>query len=120
MRPDRGEVRDHDVDLCGSRLVTGGGGFGRTVVVHRRTQCPGVDTSTGREEFRGGRSEHGSKIEGRRQRRVRGVSTSGQAGRRRTYPTPRIVWITIGFSGSGSIAERSQWTWTSTVRVSPA
>ncbi len=45
---------------------------------------------------------------------------SPQAGRRNTYPTPRTVWMNAGCPGSSSIWERSQWTWTSTVRVSPA
>ena len=41
-------------------------------------------------------------------------------GRRKTYPTPRTVWMNAGCPGSSSIWLRSQCTWTSTVRVSPA
>jgi hypothetical protein len=40
-------------------------------------------------------------------------------GRLNTYPTPRTVWMNAGLAGSASIRLRSQWTWTSTVRVSP-
>ena len=45
---------------------------------------------------------------------------TGQVGRRKTYPTPRTVWMKAGSPTSASIAVRSQCTWTSTVRVSPA
>src|SRR5919197_4007894 len=48
------------------------------------------------------------------------IRSGDQAGRRYTYPTPRTVWISSGLPGSSSIWLRSQWTWTSTVRVSPA
>ncbi len=43
-----------------------------------------------------------------------------QAGRRKTYPTPRTVWMNWGADGSPSSWLRSQWMCTSTVRVSPA
>jgi hypothetical protein len=43
-----------------------------------------------------------------------------QAGRRKTYPTPRTVWMNCGADGSPSSWLRNQWMCTSTVRVSPA
>ena len=68
------------------------------------------------------RSDGGGAAAGRRE--PGGGAAAGrpaaQVGRRKTYPTPRTVWMKAGSPTSASIAVRSQCTWTSTVRVSPA
>jgi hypothetical protein len=108
----------------------------------RREECPGrpevadrrcIATTRPSRRIGGGRTSddrHAGMVGAGRQRRLIAPSTlctaricpcrPAQAGRRKTYPTPRTVWMNAGCPGSSSICERSQWTWTSTVRVSPA
>jgi hypothetical protein len=123
LAPEGGRLPPVGKPACGGRQLDGTGqGLEPQRCAHGCRRAMGERSAGGSRE--GGERPvcHATRFAGPHERGMNAgrARVNLQAGRRRTYPTPRTVCRRIGFAGSRSTAPRAQWMCTSTVRVSPA